>query len=407
MIRSALLALAVALAAPTIAHAGTSIAVGVAEGASVDATAAAVEAVTGGEVDRRLEDLGALVVEVDDPGAAVEAVASLPGVGYAERVGTRRLAFEPNDPLAFFQWYLRAIRAFEFWDVPPAIGPVRVAVIDSGIDGTHPEFQGRIAAAKTFVGGNPRRDELGHGTAVAGEIAASIDNAEGIAGVGLGVELLVAKVVDPRTNAIEIDDEAAAIRWAIENEAQVINLSLGGPRDPRDRFANVPDTFSNVERAAIDYAYENGAVVVAATGNTQPGPYPYASYPAALPHVLGVSAIDQSGKTPAFSNRDAVYNDLAAPGAGIVSTFPVELTDASCGWPGYNICARGPYAAGNGTSFSAPLASATAALLLGTRPQLLPSQVLAILELSAEPAGPAGRDPTTGNGVLDVAAALA
>ena len=133
-------------------------------------------------------------------------------------------------------------------------------------------------------------DTIGHGTTVAGEIAAALDNAEGIAGVGFPVELLVAKVVK-NDSSISVQAEAEAIRWAVDNGAQVINLSLGGLRDPQDPTR---DTYSALEQSAIEYAYENGAVVVAATGNTVPGPYRYATYPAALPHVLGVSALDQT-----------------------------------------------------------------------------------------------------------------
>ena len=102
----------------------------------------------------------------------------------------------------------------------------------------------------------------------------------------------------------------------------MINLSLGGLRDPLDRKQ---DTYSQLEQDAIAYAYANGAVVVAAVGNgdqAPKSPWPYASYPAALPHVLGVSALAPDGSVPAFSNRDAVYNDIAAPGVGIVSTLP-------------------------------------------------------------------------------------
>ena len=92
-------------------------------------------------------------------------------------------AFTPNDPLAPRQWYLTQIRAFDVWTEQPALTPVKVAVIDSGIDAAHPEFQGRIAAGKTFVGGDWRTDEQGHGTFVAGEIAAGLNNGQGIAGI--------------------------------------------------------------------------------------------------------------------------------------------------------------------------------------------------------------------------------
>jgi subtilisin family serine protease len=403
----ALLALLAALVLTPAVHAGTGrIAVGIADATSAKELAAVLEEVTGGAVDVTLADLGALIVS----GATLEAserLARIPGVTYVEPIRrTRTLAYAPTDPLVFFQWYLRSIRAFDYWETLPPFPPVRVAVVDSGIDASHPEFPSiRIAASRSFVGGRPTTDTNGHGTLVAGEIAAALDNGEGIAGVGFPVELVVAKVVRP-DGTISVEDEAEAIRWAVDNDAQVINLSLGGVRDPTDPSR---DEYSRLEQDAIDYAYRNGVIVVAATGNTVPGPYRYASYPAALPHVLGVSAYDQSELTPAFSNRDTVYNDLAAPGVGIVSTYPLELTDPSCAWPGYNFCARQQYAqhaSGSGTSFSAPLVSAAAALLLAQRPSLTQSQVMTLLELTAVDIGARGRDPASGYGRLDVPAAL-
>lgn len=393
-------ALAVAPAAP-----GARIAVGLPEGASADVVAAELERLTGGTVDRTLLPLGALVVEVTDRGAALDALTGA-AVEYVEPITrSRSIAFQPTDPLAFFQWYLPSIRAFDFWETPPppSAEAVLVAVIDSGIDGDHPEFAGRIADTKSFVSSRATVDTIGHGTMVAGEIAAAIENAEGIAGVAFPAQLLVAKVIRPDGTS-SLEAEAAAIRWAVDQGARVINLSLGGVRDPKNPAR---DTYSALEHAAVEYAYENGAVVVAATGNSSDGlPYPYASYPAALPHVLGVSALAQDGTTPSFSNRDAIFNDLAAPGVGVVSTFPYALTDLACAQPGYSICASSSLRNGNGTSFSAPLAAAAAALLIAERPQLTPSQTLALLERSAVDVARAGRDAMTGNGRLDVYAAL-
>ena len=392
-------------AAPPAPAAPGRIALGLADGASPAAVAAAAEALTGGKADATLAPLGALVVRVADRDSAARVLARLPGVEYVEPLtARRRLAFVPTDPLVFFQWYVPAIHAFDYWPEVPSLQPVRVAVIDSGVDASHPELRGRIVAARSFVKkGKATVDERGHGTMVAGEIAAALDNAEGIAGVGFPVELLVAKVAEP-DGIITVEAEAKAIRWAVENGAQVVNLSLGGHRDPG---SGRDDEYSPLEQAAVEYAYESGAVVVAATGNCDDHcPYRFADYPAALPHVLGVSALTQLAGVPDFSHRDAVYNDLAAPGVGIVSTFPLALSDPACSWPGYSICAPSSLRNGNGTSFAVPLVSAAAALLLATRPSLTPSQVMAVLERSAADLGPLGRDALTGNGELDVLAAL-
>ena len=348
--------------------------------------------------------------------AAAPRLADLPGATYVERLGRRRLSFVPTDPLAPKQWHLVASHAFDYWDTLPLLAPVRVAVIDSGVDGTHPELAGKIVAAETFVGGSATVDREGHGTFVAGLIAASIDNAAGIAGMVPSAELLVAKVVDG-DRQIDVEAEVRAIRWAVAQRAQVINMSLGGLRDPRNRDL---DTFSPLEAAAVAYAHGKGVVVVAAVGNGDAAPvqpWPYASYPAALPHVLGVSALTRDGAVPAFSNRDKIFNDIAAPGQDILSTLPLAMTAPfkECVDQGYSSCGPEEFRRAEGTSFAAPQVSAAAAVLLSLRPTLRPEQVTKILQSAAIDldsstgcsACAAGRDAYSGWGRLDVAAAIA
>jgi SpoIID/LytB domain protein len=323
-------------------------------------------------------------------------------------------AFVPDDPLAPRQWYLSRIRAFDFWPVLPQLAPVRVAVIDTGIDLDHPELAGRVVAAKSFVGGAVD-DEIGHGTFVAGEIAAALGNGQGIAGIAFPAQLVVAKVVG-RDGDIDAEVEARAIRWAVWKGARVINLSIGGLRDPVQRSR---DTFSQAEADAVAYARSKGAVVVAAVGNGDQAPHSpwwYASYPAALPHVIGVSALAEDGSVPTFSNRDVVYNDVAAPGNAIVSTLPLALTEGrpTCPEQGYSLCGPAEYRVGAGTSFAAAQVSAAAALLLAVRSDLTADQVRSVLERAAVDASPAtgckkcliGRDAYSGWGGLDVTAAL-
>jgi subtilisin family serine protease len=297
----------------------------------------------------------------------------------------------------------------------PQLFPVRVAVIDSGVDGGHPEFKGRIAASKTFIGGSALQDTDGHGTFVAGEIAANPTNQTGIAGLAFNAQLLVAKVVAPGGD-VSLPGEVAAIHWAVDNGARVINLSLGGVRDPFDPKL---DSYSPLEQAAIDYAYAKGAVVVSAVGNgpqSPATPWNFADYPAALPHVIGVSALRRDGSVPAYSNRDSVYNDIAAPGDNIFSTIPRALVDQAtpCADGPYSDCGPTEFRDAIGTSFAAPQVSAAAALLLGQQPTLAPDQVAWLLERSATDASaatgcpqcPAGRDALSGWGALDVQAAF-
>jgi subtilisin family serine protease len=326
-------------------------------------------------------------------------------------------AFDNLEPLAAHQWYLTNDRAWTYWPTSqPQLFPISVAVIDSGLDGTHPEFTGRVVAAKSFVGGSPYRDDQGHGTFVAGEIAANPTNNQGIAGMAFNARLMIAKVVEP-DGEVSLKAEVAAIRWAVDNGARVINLSLGGVRDPLD---STLDTYSPLEQAAVEYAYSKGAVVVAAVGNgpqSPATPWGFAHYPASLPHVIGVSAVRQDGSVPAYSNRDVVYNDLAAPGDSIFSTIPTNLVEAKAGCTDapYSDCGPFEFRDAIGTSFAAPQVSAAAALLLGQDPTLRPEQVAWLLERSADDANastgcsmcPVGRDSFTGWGTLDVENALA
>ena len=324
-------------------------------------------------------------------------------------------AFTPGDPYAPNQWYLTQDHAFDAWATPPpTLAPVRVAIVDSGADCSLPDLQGRIYDKKSFVGGDACTDTEGHGTVVAGEIAANLDTT-GIVGIAYSAQLLIAKVVKPDGN-IPLQAESDAIHWAVDEGAQVINLSLGGVRDPAhpDR-----DTFSSLEAEAVAYAYAHGAVVVAAVGNSDEAyatPWPYASYPAALPHVIGVGALTKTGSVPDFSDRDPVYVDLAAPGVDIYSTFPLALTSPHACMPqGYTDCASDEYRHAEGTSFAAPQVAAAAAVLFAVAPTLSNSQVQWILERSAAdlnatdgcPRCPLGRDLYSGWGRLDVAQAVA
>ena len=386
------------------------VAVGLSPGADTSVVARAIERRTGSRTES-LAPIPALVVEL--PGG--RSLRGIRGIRYVEPLVTRQLAFTPTDPLVSKQWYLTQSRFYESWLTLPAFEPIPVAVIDSGVDTGHPELVGKVLGTKSFVGGSARQDALGHGTFVAGLIGAGVDNGIGIAGLAPSAELLVAKVVT-RSRAIPVEAEAKAIRWAVENGARVINMSLGGVRDPLDPSR---DTFSRLEADAVAYAVSNDVVVVAAVGNgpAGQGPGKYASYPAALPHVLGVSAANDTGGIPDFSNRDRIFNDIAAPGLQILSILPRTLTARfpACAEQGYSSCGPDEYREAEGTSFAAPLVSSGAAVLLSLRPTLRPEQVAEILRSTAVDLNEAtgcstctvGRDADSGWGRLDVAAAIA
>jgi subtilisin family serine protease len=341
-------------------------------------------------------------------------VALVGAVGAALVATSSAAAFTPANAYYAKQWYLGQDKAFDAWGIPPTLDPVKVAVIDSGVECSLPDFAGRIAKSKSFVGGSPCMDSQGHGTIVAGEIAGALNTA-GVVGLAYSSQLLVAKVVDA-DGTIPLKAEAAGIRWAVNQGAKVVNLSFGAVRDPYDKTL---DSFSKVEARAVNYAVQKGAVVVAAVGNSDEAyttPWPYASWPSALPHVIGVGALTRSGKVPDFSDQDPVFVDIAAPGVGIFSTFPKELTagQAGCTPQGYTDCANGDYRHPVGTSFAAPQVSAAAAVLLGLEPSLTSSQVTRILERHTDDVDaasgcdecPTGRDKFSGWGSLDVEKAV-
>jgi Subtilase family/Bacterial pre-peptidase C-terminal domain len=403
------LALGAALVAPAVAE-GKRVAIGLAAEANPAEVAAAVERRTGNR-PVRLSPIPALVTDVP----AGVSLRGIRGIRYVEAAISRRLALTPTDPLASRQWYIAESRFYESWPTLPPLFGVPVAVIDSGVDANHPELAKKISGSRSFVGGSPLQDASGHGTFVSGIIAAGLDNGIGIAGLAPSADLIVAKVVTP-SREIPVEAEAKAIRWAVSQGARVINLSFGGLRDPLDPSR---DTFSQLEADAVAYAVSRGVVVVAAVGNGDQAhgmPWSYASYPAALPHVLGVSAVNEAGIVPKYSNRDQIYNDIAAPGDRILSILPRTMTSRfpACSEQGYSSCGPDEYREAQGTSFAAPLVTAAAAQLLSVRPGLHPDQVTRILQHTAVDMTPQtgcvlcslGRDEHSGWGRLDVAAAL-
>jgi subtilisin family serine protease len=341
-------------------------------------------------------------------------VALVGALGAALVVTSSAAAFTPTNTYYAKQWYLSQDSAFDAWPTPPQLASVKVAIVDSGVDCSLPDLAGQIAEKKSFVGGSACDDVQGHGTIVAGEIAGSLNTA-GVVGLAYASQLVVAKVV-AADGTIPLKAEAAGIRWAVNQGARVVNLSFGAVRDPRNPAL---DTYSKVEAQAVAYAVRKGAVVVAAVGNADEAyttPWPYASWPAALPHVIGVGALTRSGNVPDFSDRDPTFVDISAPGVGIFSTFPKALTAAQpdCTAQGYTDCALGDYHKPEGTSFAAPQVSAAAAVLLGVDPALSSSQVTRILERHTDDVNAStgcdqcatGRDKYSGWGSLDVTKAV-
>jgi subtilisin family serine protease len=236
---------------------------------------------------------------------------------------------------------------------------------------------------------SPSTDSCGHGTHVAGTIAATVNNNVGIAGAAPGVKILPIKVLNCSGFS---SDVANGIKWAATNGARVINLSLGGTA--RDTAVD----------AAITYARSRKVVVVAAAGNNGTGCTTgknATSYPGASPGAIGVGAIDSAFNKSCFSNTGQ-YVDIAGPGIGILSTYPVALVPkAPAGKPPY-----APYMTMSGTSMATPHVAAAAALVLSRRLACTPDQVEAKLESTARRLGGTARNNSFGYGLIDPAKAV-
>lgn len=294
--------------------------------------------------------------------------------GRARSTDTEESVPAPNDELfAAYQWNLPNIATLRGWQLSKGSEAVKVAVIDTGVDLDHPDLVGRLAEGINFVDENsPPEDDVGHGTHVAGIIAATVDNVEGVAGISWYNQVIPVKVLD-HTGAGSTYDVARGIIWATDAGASVINLSLGNYVD------------AEFLHDAVRYAYDRDVVLIAATGNDsteEPG------YPAAYPEVLAVSATDRFNRRSVFSNFGD-YLDVVAPGETIASTYYQDQ-----------------YAALSGTSMASPHAAALAAMIRSLNPDLTNEEVMDIMRKSAVDLGPPGKDPYYGHGLIDVRSAL-
>ncbi|MFD0722009.1 type VII secretion-associated serine protease mycosin [Streptomyces globosus] len=289
------------------------------------------------------------------------------------------------------QWGLTALRAEEAWGTTQG-GGVTVAVLDTGVDAGHPDLAGQVLEGADLVGmgaGPGDRAWARHGTAMAGIIAGhghGRHRRAGVLGVAPQARILPVRVIleegDPgRAKARESKGGALAegIRWAADHGADVINLSLGDDSDSAHHEA--------AEDEAVQYALAKGVVVVASAGNGgREGDH--ASYPAAYPGVIAVTAVDRRGRKAPFSTR-SWYASVCAPGVDIVIADPDRA-----------------YYEGWGTSAAAAFVSGAVALVRAAHPELSPAQIKRLLEDTAADAPAGGRDDARGHGLVDPAAAL-
>jgi subtilisin family serine protease len=299
-------------------------------------------------------------------------------VVYAEPNHIRTLMRTPNDAVLGQQWALRNIHAFEAWDITTG-GGVTIALLDTGVSLSHPDLKGKLLPGHDFANNDddPSDDE-GHGTYTAGVAAANSNNGTGIAGICWGCKILPVKVLNHRGQGDDADI-AAGIRWAVDQGARIISMSLGGPDD------------TDVMRDAVTYAHDHNVLIIAASGNGQEdGNKP--NYPAAYPGVLAVAATGPNDSVTGFSTTGD-YVDIAAPGVGVWSTLWTDETGNT-------------YGAANGTSAACPHVAGAAALVLSLRPDLSADQLAEILEAAADDQDAPGKDRQEGYGRLNLLRAV-
>ena len=365
------------------------------------------------------------VPEGVDPGELARELAASGLARAVEEDGVVRTSRLPGDPLypELQSSYMEVVRAPEAWDRTPGAREVVIAVVDTGIDFSHPDLRERLWTNEQDSFGNRQDDDQngcvddtygcsfvslatadpscgyqlaspnwlvdddeGHGSFVASIAAASGDDGTGITGVSWETRLLAVKVLDC-TGTGRISDAATGIRYAARAGADIINVSFGSPRDSR------------LLREAIAAATDAGALVVASAGNEGPGD---ATFPARYESVLSVSASGQRADDGSIDYRLAssfgsagAGVDLLAPGLDLAGAVPERL----CG-QGIWRCRDGePYAVSSGSSYAAPVAAGAAALLLAERPWLTPALARGLMVTSASRRF--GRAP-----LLDVAALL-
>jgi len=384
---------------------------------------------TGATVDEMLEDLGAATgttpaqelvpvgVLIDDNGTspggirvervevpaadADEVVEQLEGVAEVRVASVGRPVSIASDPLGPQQYGTNRIRANLLPSGVDGTG-MTVAIIDTGVSGSHPDLQPvlsdgrpRVASGATFLFGHPddftatgNVDPHGHGTHAAGVISAARGNGVGIAGLAPGAQILPVRALgaDGAGNTVDL---AIGIDWAYDRGADVISLSLSGQgSDPlvRDLLARITTDWSRGKAPPV---------VIAAAGNA--GMSSPVMYPAAYSSTIAVAASNSADDVASFSSRGAHIN-VAAPGVGIVSTWPVGRA-----------CPQRPavgYCTLNGTSMATPHVAAVVALLRGREPGLSAVAVRTRLESTAHDISILGRDRATGAGRIDAAAAV-
>ena len=314
---------------------------------------------------------------------AIERLSRRPGVRMVAPNRRYFTTMTPSDAMFNQQWGLDRTNAKKAWDKGINASNVTVAVLDTGVDYNHPELKGRVIKGPDLADkDNDPMDVHGHGTHVSGVIAAAGNNNEGIAGVAWNAKILAIKVLSDNGSGTT-DAVMQGIKYAADNGARVINLSLG-TSDP---------TIDPVLHVAMEYAYKKGVLIVAAAGNDRS----LVGSPANDPYAIAVSSTSSFWKfewLSTFSNRGEKV-EVAAPGGGIWSLMP-----SNGGKMGRM------YGKLSGTSMAAPFISGEAALIIAQHPGYTVEQVRNRIRMATDEKGSAGRDSKYGYGRMNLAKAL-
>lgn len=254
------------------------------------------------------------------------------------------------------------VDAVEAWNVTTGSG-IKVAVLDSGVASDNPDISPKVVASINYSGAATGEDNYGHGTHVAGIVAATADNTIGVAGVCPGCSILDAKVLNDSGSGAT-SGIVNGINWAVNNGAKVINMSLG------------QRTSSRTLEAAVNNAWAKGVVVVAAAGN---GGTTTKMYPGAYTNVIAVAATDNNDTKASFSTYGAKWVDVAAPGVNVYSTFPNHPFYLSTQYGrslGYDVA--------NGTSMASPIVAGVAALAWSAHSDATQTSVRTNIESTAD-----------------------
>lgn len=347
-----------------------------ADNAAENAVQAALNAVGAREVGR-VPQIGVRILQVPEPAKArvIAALSNNPNFEFAEPDYIANVILTPNDPYyAAYQWHLPKVSAPTAWDTTTGSASVTIAVVDSGVEATHPDLAGRVLAGYDFANNdsNPA-DDNGHGTAVAGVAAAQGNDGIGVAGAAWNVAILPVKTMNSSGSG-SYSAIANGITYSADRGARIINLSLSGTYSSRTL------------QSAVNYAWNKNCVLIAAAGNNGSST---TIYPAAYPNVIAVSATTSADTLASFSSYGS-FVDLSAPGQDITTS-----------WSG------GGYVTISGTSFSSPLTAGVAALALSVNPGLSNAQVSSLLTSNADDLGAAGYDIYFGAGRVNAARVVA